>query len=238
MYAEKEPLAQTRPFDVWCWYNYQQTSSDACLHLTFLPHKASVLSAPSSVEDNSAAAYNSDLTAEELQYILQHSRDAAPRSDNFRISFLHNSPPIVIEQLLQLFNSLRRRGNFSCSWKRAIVLPLPKTGKNPSQVDSHRPISLTSTLGKLYEKNHSSSPCLWTRVARTSAQRTVLLPSRSFHNWPNCFPSIDYPAQLYPTPTHLSHFPGHLKRHSIQLGDIKFFTLYVHGTSLVDCLVV
>ncbi len=70
---------------------YQQASSDAGLQPTFLSHKASLLSAPSSVHDNGSAAYNRDLTAVELQYGRQYSRNTAPKSNNFNISLLHNS---------------------------------------------------------------------------------------------------------------------------------------------------
>ncbi len=44
------------------------------------------------------------------------------------------------------------RGDFPQKWKKAIVLPLLKSNKDPTQVTCYRPISLTSALGKIYEK--------------------------------------------------------------------------------------
>uniref|UniRef100_A0A1Y1LYI2 Reverse transcriptase domain-containing protein n=1 Tax=Photinus pyralis TaxID=7054 RepID=A0A1Y1LYI2_PHOPY len=37
-------------------------------------------------------------------------------------------------------------------WKKAIVVPIPKPGKDPLFSKNYRPISLTSCLGKLLEK--------------------------------------------------------------------------------------
>jgi len=37
-------------------------------------------------------------------------------------------------------------------WKKAIVMPVPKTGKDPTSTASYRPISLTSTMGKSMER--------------------------------------------------------------------------------------
>jgi hypothetical protein len=37
-------------------------------------------------------------------------------------------------------------------WKHSIIIPIHKTGKNPSDPLSYRPISLTSNLNKIMEK--------------------------------------------------------------------------------------
>uniref|UniRef100_A0A1Y1K316 Reverse transcriptase domain-containing protein n=1 Tax=Photinus pyralis TaxID=7054 RepID=A0A1Y1K316_PHOPY len=37
-------------------------------------------------------------------------------------------------------------------WKQAVVVPIPKRGKDPLLAQHYRPISLTSCLGKLLEK--------------------------------------------------------------------------------------
>ena len=43
-------------------------------------------------------------------------------------------------------------GVFPRAWKHAIVLPLFKGRSNRSDAESYRPISLSSSLGKLLEK--------------------------------------------------------------------------------------
>jgi hypothetical protein len=37
-------------------------------------------------------------------------------------------------------------------WKHSIIIPIHKTGKNPSDPLSYRPISLTSNLNKIMDK--------------------------------------------------------------------------------------
>ena len=41
---------------------------------------------------------------------------------------------------------------FPNAWKIAKIHPIPKPGKNKSNLDSYRPISLLSTLGKVLER--------------------------------------------------------------------------------------
>ena len=37
-------------------------------------------------------------------------------------------------------------------WKKAIVVPVVKSGKDPKSIDRYRPICLTSTMGKFMER--------------------------------------------------------------------------------------
>ena len=41
---------------------------------------------------------------------------------------------------------------FPNAWKIPKIHPIPKPGKNKSNLDSYRPISLLNTLGKVFEK--------------------------------------------------------------------------------------
>ena len=61
---------------------------------------------------------------------------------------LRSLPLLSLEGILPLFNQSWSSGVVPHSWRRAIVVPIPKKGK-PS---SYRPISLTSTLCKLLER--------------------------------------------------------------------------------------
>lgn len=38
------------------------------------------------------------------------------------------------------------------NWKTAKIILIEKPGKNPNKVESYRPISLLSTMSKLFEK--------------------------------------------------------------------------------------
>ncbi len=89
---------------------------------------------------------------QKLVYALQNSSDAAPGPDGFQVSFLRHAPVHYHEELLHIYNTIWQRGDFPQEWETAAILPLLKPGKNPSEMSGYRPISLTSTLGKLYEK--------------------------------------------------------------------------------------
>jgi hypothetical protein len=64
---------------------------------------------------------------------------------------LRNLSRKTLIHLTRLFNHLLRLGHFSAKWKSAKVIPIPKPNKPSTDPNSYRPISLLSTLGKLFE---------------------------------------------------------------------------------------
>ena len=56
------------------------------------------------------------------------------------------------ELLLDVFNGLWMDGVVPTEWRRATVVPLLKSRKDPSVISSYRPVSLTSCMGKLFER--------------------------------------------------------------------------------------
>ena len=54
--------------------------------------------------------------------------------------------------LNQLFNHILRFGYFPYAWKSAKVIPILKPDKPPSDLGSHRPITLSSAVSKLLER--------------------------------------------------------------------------------------
>ena len=65
---------------------------------------------------------------------------------------LRNLSRNALKHLTQLFNHLLRLGHFPTIWKSAKVIPIPKPDKPHTDRNSYRPISLLSTLGKLFER--------------------------------------------------------------------------------------
>ena len=54
--------------------------------------------------------------------------------------------------LLKIFNHSWIKGVVPAVWKEAIVIPVPKKGKDKKNPRSYRPISLLSCVGKLLER--------------------------------------------------------------------------------------
>ena len=65
---------------------------------------------------------------------------------------IKNLAPLAKTYLLQFYNHLWVNQIFPKVWKHAVVIPISKPGKDPSNPNNYRPISLTSCLCKLMEK--------------------------------------------------------------------------------------
>jgi hypothetical protein len=72
--------------------------------------------------------------------------------DGVEPCLLKNLPRRGQEVLLDIFNDSWRQGLVPGSWKKAIIVPLLKAGKDPKSRESFRPVSLTSAVVKLLER--------------------------------------------------------------------------------------
>ena len=59
--------------------------------------------------------------------------------------------PLALQELLFIFNSSFSLAHCPHIWRVAIIIPLLKAGKSPSEVSSFHPINLTSHVVKLLE---------------------------------------------------------------------------------------
>ena len=64
---------------------------------------------------------------------------------------INNCPLSFKNKILNFFNIVWSSGNIPKQFKHAVVVPIPKPGKDLTDPLSYRPISLTSQLGKLLE---------------------------------------------------------------------------------------
>uniref|UniRef100_A0A2C9JQU0 EF-hand domain-containing protein n=1 Tax=Biomphalaria glabrata TaxID=6526 RepID=A0A2C9JQU0_BIOGL len=59
---------------------------------------------------------------------------------------------IARDKLLEFMNRTWAESRLPGAWKSAVIVPVLKKGKDATNVESYRPISLTSTLGKVAER--------------------------------------------------------------------------------------
>ena len=65
---------------------------------------------------------------------------------------LREVPESFLKTLLGFFQRCWDGGTIPAEWKHAVVVPIHKQGKARKEIASYRPISLTSHLGKVYER--------------------------------------------------------------------------------------
>ena len=76
----------------------------------------------------------------------------APGMDGVCTEHLLHLGPLAQDALLRLFNMSWHSAEVPSIWRRAVIIPIPKVGKDPQDVSSYRPISLTSHIAKLLER--------------------------------------------------------------------------------------
>ena len=76
----------------------------------------------------------------------------APGPDGITVYMLKHLGACSRAVLLKIFNHSWIKGVVPAVWKEAIVIPVPKKGKNKKNPRSYRPISLLSCVGKLLER--------------------------------------------------------------------------------------
>ena len=92
-------------------------------------------------------------TRQELEAQLKKLKTRkAPGPDDICAEHLMHLGPVARDAILTLINLAWERATIPSSWRRAIIIPIPKAGKDPSSVENYRPISLTSHLAKLAER--------------------------------------------------------------------------------------
>lgn len=76
----------------------------------------------------------------------------SPGFDKISNLLLKNLPHKAIVFLMYVFRSCMKLSYFPDVWKHAKVIPIPKPGKDQSVSSNYRPISLLSSLSKIFEK--------------------------------------------------------------------------------------
>ena len=60
--------------------------------------------------------------------------------------------PETPKYFLDMYNIIWEEGEIQNTWKHVTITPLLKEGKDPKDVRSYRPVALTNTLCKIFER--------------------------------------------------------------------------------------
>jgi hypothetical protein len=96
---------------------------------------------------------------EELVSSLKAGKASGAKGpDGLALRFLKNLGEVSRSFMLDTFNKSWREGVCQQSWKDAVIVPIFKLGKLEGQLDSYRPIALTSCLAKVMDRM-ATAPC-------------------------------------------------------------------------------
>ena len=84
--------------------------------------------------------------------IRETKKHSAPGDDGISYEMLQHLSKRSTKILLELYDRVWTEGKMPQDWRHSIVKPVLKSGKDPQAISSYRPISLTSTVGKIMEK--------------------------------------------------------------------------------------
>ena len=148
--------------------NGRPISSSKGKAAAFIQEYASVSNVKSSKEDRPFQKYTRNLVRRkcscqdatcrpfqptELKQALRKIKaNSSPGPDGISNQMLLHLPEKGLDALLDLFNQALKESCCPADWRRATIIPILKKGKDPQLISSYRPISLTSCLGKLFER--------------------------------------------------------------------------------------
>ena len=127
------------------------SSSNQCSD-RFLKHKNIDEKKKINFSSSNNEFYNKDFSIDELRLSLDRAHDTAEGPDKIHYQLLKHLPPDSLSLLLDIYNYIWRTGDFPQCWSEARVIPIPKPGKDHSDPNRYRPISLTSCVCKTLER--------------------------------------------------------------------------------------
>lgn len=134
---------------------FYHISSNKYLNEDFKQHKENYEARNTNLFDKETTLdktyYNNPLTAREFQTALDQKKKSAPGGDSITYEIINQSGNKFKQKILDLYNHIWSSGTIPKIFKHAVVVPIPKPGKDKTDPASYRPISLTSHLGKLME---------------------------------------------------------------------------------------
>ena len=103
--------------------------------------------------ENTDTDYNTRFSLKELKESIESlPSNKATGEDDIHNIFLKNLPEIKLRELLGIINRSWRTGQLPETWTNSLIIPIAKQGKDPTDPQSYRPISLLSCASKVMEK--------------------------------------------------------------------------------------
>ena len=96
--------------------------------------------------------YNRKFRLKDLKRNIKKAKDTAYGADQIHYPFLKHLPDECLRVFLDLINEYWESHTFPPDWRLALVLPVPKPGKDHFYPTNYRPIALTSCLCKTTER--------------------------------------------------------------------------------------
>ena len=94
-----------------------------------------------------------DITLDELKQTLRKTKsNSAPGPDLITYEIIKHLTPNTLTWLTTIYNAILDTTHIPQAFKTSTITVIPKPNKDLTNVASYRPITLTSTLGKLFEK--------------------------------------------------------------------------------------
>lgn len=94
---------------------------------------------------------SADISWREMKKAVKRLKLKAPGHDGISNLLLKRGGPTLWKHLRRLYNMSLACGYVPASWKLAIIVPLPRPGKDHSSPGGYRPVSLLPTIAKLLE---------------------------------------------------------------------------------------
>ena len=102
--------------------------------------------------NNNDESYNDNFSMVELISTLRMCKGSSPGPDLIHYEMLKNLSVENKKYLLDYYNFIWQKQTFPGQWREAIVIPIPKKGKDLLNKNNYRPISLTNCLCKILER--------------------------------------------------------------------------------------
>ena len=80
-----------------------------------------------------------------------HETPAGP--DELHYHLIIRLPKSSLLLLLNTFNNIWISGDFPSDWRKTVIIPIPKPGKDPTNLTNYHPIVLTNCICKTHAMN-------------------------------------------------------------------------------------